>query len=95
MRCVQRIFPDSITEEAKNSKYAFVSIDVDFEASIHEGLQFFYPRLEEGGYIFVHDYTNPQLTGVKAAVRRYEESIGTVLKKGPLADWAGTLVILK
>lgn len=96
-KCVvcKGFFPDSITEQAKKSKYAFVSIDVDFEASIYEGLRFFYPRLAEGGYIFVHDYTNPQLTGVKEAVRRYEEAIGSVLKKVPLADWAGTLVILK
>lgn len=96
-QCVvcQGFFPQSVTEEAEKTKYAFVSIDVDFEESIYEGLKFFYARLSEGGYIFIHDYNNPSLKGVKDAVRRYEQDMEITLKKLPLADWAGTLVIIK
>lgn len=88
-------FPQSITEEAKKTRYAFVSIDVDFEDSIYEGIQFFYARLNEGGYIFIHDYNNSSLRGVRNAVHRYERNEKIFLRKVPLADWAGTLVIVK
>lgn len=88
-------FPASIPEEAKSIKYAFVSIDFDFEDSIYAALDFFYPRLSEGGYIFLHDYNSLNLSGVKIAVKRYENDNSIRLKKVPLADRAGTLVILK
>lgn len=88
-------FPDSITEEANQERYAFVSVDVDFEDSMFEGLKFFFPRLAEGGFIFIHDYNSAFLGGVKNAVKRYEANAGIKLKKVPLADRAGTLVITK
>ena len=91
----QGLFPGSITDDAATEHFAFVSIDVDFEESTLEGLKFFYPRLSEGGYIFLHDYNTQYLHGVKAAVRRYEEILGYQLKKTPIADRAGTLIITK
>lgn len=89
------LFPNSITKEAEKEKYAFVSIDVDFEDSVYEGLRFFYQRLSQGGYIFLHDYNSAYLTGVKEAVRRYEFELGVAMRKVPIADRAGTLVIAK
>ena len=89
------MFPASVTEEAANENYCFVSLDVDFEESTYQGLKFFYPRLEEGGVIFLHDYNTFYLEGVKVAVKRFEEDLGMKLKKVPLADRAGTLVIVK
>lgn len=89
------LFPSSVTKETENEKYAFVSIDVDFEDSIYEGLKFFYPRLSSGGYIFLHDYNSAYLSGVKKAVQKYESEIGTVMRKVPIADRAGTLIIVK
>lgn len=89
------LFPDSVTAEAENEKFAFVSLDVDFEESTFEGLKFFYPRLSEGGYIFIHDYNTFYLDGVKIAVKRFEEYIGQKLKAVPIADRAGTLIIVK
>ena len=88
-------FPDSITEEASKERYSFVSIDVDFEESSYQGLKFFYPRLVEGGMIFMHDYNTFYLEGVKVAVKRFEKDYNVQLKKVPLADRAGTLVIIK
>lgn len=88
-------FPDTVTEEAKKEKYAFVSLDVDFEESTLAGLRFFYPRMSENGIIFIHDYTTYYLEGIRAAVERYEAEIGYTMKKVPLADRAGTLVIVK
>lgn len=88
-------FPKSVIQEAENEKYAFVSIDVDFEDSIYEGLKFFYPRLSAGGYIFLHDYNSAYLSGVKKAVQRYEKELSIVMHKVPIADRAGTLIIVK
>ena len=88
-------FPDSVTKEAENEKYAFVSIDVDFEDSIYEGLKFFYPRLSLGGYIFVHDYNSAYLGGVRKAVHRYETECNIKMNKVPIADRAGTLIIVR
>ena len=91
----QGLFPASITHEAEAAKFAFVSIDVDFEDSTYEGLKFFYPRLVDGGYIFLHDYNSNFLGGVKAAVKRYQQNYGVRLKAFPMADRAGTLVITR
>lgn len=95
-KCVIKkgLFPDTAIG-MENEKFAFVSIDVDFEKSILEGLRFFYPQLEQGGSIFVHDYNNRFLEGVKNAVSIYENEIGHLLCKVPLADEGGTLVIVK
>lgn len=88
----QGFFPESL--EDLEEEFAFVSLDVDFEKSIYEGLKYFYPRLSTGGYIFVHDY-NSSLLGVERAVDRFEKEIGISLCKMPLCDANGTLIITK
>ena len=95
-QCIPKVgfFPGT-ADGLEGIRYAFVSIDVDFEKSIYEGLKYFYPRLNKGGAIFVHDYNNYFLHGVKKAVERYEESVGGSLAKMPIADGGGTLAILK
>lgn len=95
-KCIVKkgFFPETAAG-LENEQYAFVSIDVDFEKSILEGLRYFYPRLNEGGIIFVHDYNNRFLEGVKKAVSTYENEIGKLLPKVPLADEGGTLVLTK
>lgn len=95
-KCVVRkgLFPET-AKGLEKEEYAFVSIDVDFETSILEGLRYFYPRLNEGGALFIHDYNNRFLEGVKVAVKKYESESNIRLKKMPLADEGGTLVILK
>lgn len=94
-KVIRGFFPQSITQEAANTLFSFVSIDVDFEDSIYEGLKFFYPRLNKGGVIFVHDYNSAYLKGVKRAVLKYEQEIGHRLYRIPIADRAGTLIITK
>lgn len=87
----QGIFPNSL--EGMEDRFAFVSLDVDFEDSIYEGLNYFYPRLSEGGYLFIHDY-NSCLQGVEKAVDRYESEYGNLCKM-PLPDANGTLIITR
>lgn len=89
------LFPDTVSEEVKKSEFAFVSLDVDLEESTYQGIQFFYPRLVSGGYLYIHDYNSSHLSGVKRAIERYEEDNHVLLKKIPLADQCGTLVVVK
>lgn len=86
-------FPDSA--DGMDDTFAFVSIDVDLEESILECLRWFYPRMETGGYIFVHDYNNRMYFGVKKAFRRYEEEVGYAINMVPIADQGGTVIIQK
>ena len=88
-------FPESVTEEARNERFAFVSLDVDFEESTYQGLSFFFPRLNEGGVIFIHDYNTSFLGGVKTAVDRFEKDYNIKLNSIPIADRAGTLIVIK
>lgn len=46
-------FPD--TTEGICEQFCFVSLDMDLYQPIKAGLEYFYPRLAGGGYIFVHD----------------------------------------
>lgn len=85
-------FPD--TAVGINGKFAFVSIDVDLFKPTYNALEFFYPKLTEGGYIFLHDYNNREFFGVKKAVKDFENKYGR-FKKFPISDWGGTLVISK
>lgn len=92
--CIIRrgLFPNTVL--GLEEKFIFVSIDVDFEQSTYEGLKYFYPRLVEGGYIFIHDYNHLYLDGVKKAVDRYEKDFQR-MNKVPISDSSGTLIVTK
>jgi O-methyltransferase len=83
----QGFFPE--TAKGLEDKFCFVSLDVDLYLPTYEGLKYFYPRLNPGGYIFIHDYVR----GVKDAVRKYceETKIGYV----PLSDNFVSAIITK
>ena len=87
----QGLFPESL--DGLEDEFAFVSLDVDFEQSIYDGLCYFYPRLNNGGYIMLHDY-NSYLHGVKKAVDRFEKEQGRIVRV-PIPDAAGSLIIEK
>lgn len=84
-------FPDSAVN--MDERFAFVSIDVDLYAPIYEGLDYFYPRLNPGGYIFVHDYNSTRFFGVKQAVQDYCRKNG--VRYVPINDLCGSAVIIK
>lgn len=89
-------FPET-TEGMERNQYALVSLDCDIYEPMLAGLRYFYPRLNQGGYIMVHDYNNSdrELKGVKKAVFDYENEIGHVMCKVPIPDYKGSLVITK
>jgi O-methyltransferase len=89
----QGYFPESAVSDMDET-FAFVSIDLDLYKPIFAALQFFYPRLNKGGIIFLHDYNHKEFKGIKIAVENFENITGK-LNKVPLPDGGGTLVIVK
>lgn len=92
-KCVIKkgFFPD--TYDLREEKFSFVSIDVDLYDPIKCGLEIFYPRLEKGGYIMVHDYNNIVYRGTYEAVLEYCDKKG--ISYVPIPDIAGSIVITK
>lgn len=85
------LFPESL--KGLEETFAFVSLDVDLEESTYAGLTYFVPRMAKGGCLFLHDYRNPGLLGVGAALERYQRDRGQRLFGIPLCDRNGTLAI--
>ena len=85
------LFPG--TAEGLEDQFALVSLDSDLYKPIYSGLEYFYPRLSPGGYIFVHDYNNDGYKGVREAVKEY--CIANGIAYTPLPDSGGTAIIGK
>ena len=86
-------FPESL--DGLEEKFCLVSLDVDFYQTTLDGLRYFWPRLETGGYLMLHDWGSPGLPGVKQALADYEKEIGQPIPAVPLCDVGGTLVLCK
>lgn len=86
-------FPGSL--KGLEERFCLVSLDVDFAQTTLEGLRYFWPRLEKGGYLMLHDWDSPKLPGVAEALSQYESEIGRKISAIPLCDVGGTLVLCK
>lgn len=86
-------FPDSL--EGLEDRFCLVSLDVDFYDTTLEGLRYFWPRLERGGYLLLHDWGSPGLPGVARALAQYRAETGETIPAVPLCDVGGTLVLCK
>ena len=86
-------FPASL--DGLEERFSLVSLDVDFYETTLEGLRYFWPRLENGGYLLLHDWGNPKLPGVSEALQQYEKETGASIPAVPLCDVSGTLVLSK
>ncbi len=83
------------TSRGIDDMFAFVSLDMDLYEPMLAALEYFYPRMSSGGYIFMHDYNHSLIKGVKRAVSQYEKQHACTLCKFPLPDAGGTLVVTK
>ncbi|RKI43512.1 methyltransferase [bacterium D16-51] len=63
------IFPGSAV--SLEEMFCFVNLDADLYAPTLAGLEYFYPRMVDGGIILVHDYFSEAFHGVKDAVKKY------------------------
>ncbi len=66
--------------------FCFVNLDMDLYQPTLEGLRFFYPKLESGGVILVHDYFSEIYPNIKKALKDYENEIGYKLHSMPIGD---------
>lgn len=84
-------FPE--TAEDVDDKFCFVSLDADIYMPTLNGLKYFYPRLNKGGYIFVHDFDNQDWSVCRQAVMDFckEYDVSFV----PILDRCGTAIITK
>ena len=90
----QGCFPNTAYESACGVVFAFVVLDVDLYRTTLEGVEFFWPRLAEGGYLMIHDYNSDHLKGIYDAVADAEKKFGRFIRV-PIPDEGGSLVIQK
>lgn len=78
----------------EKEKFAFVMLDLDLYESTLAALDFFYFRVNQGGYIFIHDYNSLESSrGVKRAVNQFfKEKPEKIIE---LPDPWGSVVIRK
>lgn len=64
-------FPETFREEKET--FVFVNLDCDLYNPIKAGLEIFYPRMERGGVILVHEYFDEIsfIPGIKKAVDEF------------------------
>ena len=86
-------FPESL--EGLEERFCLVSLDVDFYRTTLEGLRYFWPRLEKGGYLLLHDWGSPKLPGVAKALADFEGETGCRIPAIPLCDVGGSLILCK
>lgn len=86
-------FPASL--EGLEERFCLVSLDVDFYQTTLDGLRYFWPRLQKGGYLLLHDWGSPKLSGVAEALDTYERELGSKIPTVPLCDVGGSLVLCK
>ena len=86
-------FPDSLN--GLEDHFCLVSLDADFRDSTLAGLRYFWPHLNEGGYLMLHDWGCPRLTGVAEALDIFEQEIGYRLPGVPIPDIGNSLIIQK
>lgn len=81
-----------VSKQMPELRFALVSLDADLAKPTAAGLAYFYPRMQPGGVIIVHDY-NPKWPGLIEAVDSFLKTIpeSPVL----MTDVNGSLVIVR
>lgn len=86
-------FPET-AQDLQAESFSFVMIDFDLYDSTLAALEFFYPRMTRGGYIFLHDYNSSESDyGVSKATNLFMND--KVEKIICIPDVCGSAVIRK
>lgn len=81
--------PDRFAE-IESKSFSFLHIDVDLYEPTKDSLEFFYPRMEEGGIVLCDDFGFETCPGATMAVQEYlADKVETML---PLADGGGFFI---
>ena len=87
-------FPDTYHKSPPHCKFCFVNIDVDLYKPTLAALKIFYPLMNKGGIILIHDYWSVNFPNVKKAVIDFEKDLNGELKISPIGD-GKSIAILK
>ena len=90
---LQGFFPETVTDEVRQSTFAFVHIDCDLYGPMKAALEFFYPRLSPGGMLVMHDYSSGTWPGATKAVDEFLAATGEFVSLWP--DKSGTAMFRK
>ena len=70
-------------EEVQNREFSFVHIDVDLYEPTLKSLEFFYPRLIDGGIIVCDDYNSQGFNGAKKAWDEFFSKVNVKINYAP------------
>jgi Macrocin-O-methyltransferase (TylF)/Transposase len=91
--CIKGFFPESITPEVTEQKFALVHLDCDLYMPMKAALEFFYPRMPKGGMMILHDYSSGCWEGATRAIDHFCKATGEHVALWP--DKSGTAMIRK
>jgi len=86
-------FPLSVPEYIYKRTFAFIHLDCDLYRPMIDALRFFWPRLSNGGLLFLHDYSSGYWEGATKAVDEFCRETGSFVLLLP--DRSGTAIIRK
>lgn len=90
---VKGYFPESASQIPDDLKFCMVHIDCDLYSPMMSALNYFYPRMTEGGFIVLHDYSSLHWDGAENAADEFFSDKQECLI--PLADYAGSAIVRK
>lgn len=67
----QGIFPKQNADKVQDEKFNLVHLDVDIYQSYKDCLEFFYPKLVDGGFLILDDYGETACLGAKLAIDKF------------------------
>ena len=85
-------FPETAFD-LEDERFALVHMDACLYNPTRTGLEFFFPRMSQGGIIILCGYEDDTYAGVRKAVEDLEEKYGAFLIL-PLGDLTGTVMII-
>ena len=90
---IKGYFPKSTKHLSGDEVFCLVHIDCDLYMPILNALQYFYPKVVEGGYIMIHDYSSLHWDGAETAVDQFFcDKPESIL---PVPDASGTVIVRK
>lgn len=63
-------------DDVRNERFSFVHIDVDLHEPTRDSIEFFFPRLMDGGILLCDDYGSEWCPGAKTAMDDYQRAQG-------------------
>jgi len=92
VKLIPGYFPDTTKNIDPNNRYALVHLDADLYSPQISGLEYFYPRMTQGGVIIIHDCNNEYFGSKKALDEFFLDKPETPIV---IPDKSGSAVVVK